>query len=142
MKTNAFKLLLGAALASLALTTATSNAQTQPPGDVVNGFDNATSGAANSTASWIYWYNPPGGGTATLDTSVFKTGTGSLRVHIPFTSVYRAVDQGAWFGNWDNIGAYDQSIVYDGTYFTNIECDVLMDPATPPTRTAVSGFSG
>ena len=93
MKTNAFKMLLGAALASLALTTANSNAQTQPPGDFVNGFDNATSGSAGSTASWIYWYN--GAGSVSLDTSVFKTGTGSLKVTIPFTLPYRTVDQGA-----------------------------------------------
>jgi hypothetical protein len=140
MKTNAFKMLLGAALASLAMTTATSNAQTQPPGDFVNGFDNATSGSANSTASWIYWYN--GAGTATLDTTVFKTGTGSLKVTVPFTLPYRAVDGAAWFGNWDNTGAYDTSIVYDGTYFTNIECDVLMDPSDPVSSNGDFGVIG
>jgi hypothetical protein len=140
MKTNAFKMLLGAALASLALTTATSNAQTQPPGDFVNGFDNATSGSAGSTASWIYWYN--GAGSVSLDTSVFKTGTGSLKVTIPFTLPYRTVDQGAWFGNWDNVGAYDTSIVYDGTYFTNIECDVLMSPSNPVSTNGDFGVLG
>ncbi|MGD0086441.1 MAG: hypothetical protein ABSC24_04855 [Verrucomicrobiota bacterium] len=140
MKTNAFKMLLGAALASLALTTANSNAQTQPPGDFVNGFDNATSGSAGSTASWIYWYN--GAGSVSLDTSVFKTGTGSLKVTIPFTLPYRTVDQGAWFGNWDNVGAYDTSIVYDGTYFTNIECDVLMSPSNPVSTNGDFGVLG
>jgi len=140
MKTNAFKMLLGAALASLALTTANSNAQTQPPGDFVNGFDNATSGSAGSTASWIYWYN--GAGSVGLDTSVFKTGTGSLKVTIPFTLPYRTVDQGAWFGNWDNVGAYDTSIVYDGTYFTNIECDVLMSPSNPVSTNGDFGVLG
>jgi len=133
-------MLLGAALASLAMTTATSNAQTQPPGDFVNGFDNATSGSAGSTASWIYWYN--GAGSVALDTTVFKTGTGSLKVTIPFTLPYRTVDGAAWFGNWDNTGAYDTSIVYDGTYFTNIECDVLMDPSDPVSSNGDFGVIG
>ena len=34
-----------------------SNAQTSPNGDWTDGFDNDTSGARHSTASWIYWYN-------------------------------------------------------------------------------------
>lgn len=133
-------MLLGAALASLALTSANSNAQTQPPGDFLNGFDNNTSGAANSTASWIYWYN--GAGTIGLDTAVKKTGAGSLKVTIPFTLPFRSPDQGVWFGNWDNVGAYDTTIVYDGTYFTNISCDILMDPSDPTNTDGSFGVLG
>src|ERR1700690_1671742 len=127
MKKNAFKMLLGAALASLAMTTANSDAQTQPPGDFLNGFDNSTSGGPNSTVSWMYWYN--GSGTVGLDTAVKKTGAGSLKITIPFTLPFRTPDQGAWFGNFDEIGSYDTSIVYDGTFFTNISYDLLFDPA-------------
>jgi hypothetical protein len=55
-----------------------SNAQTSPNGDYINGFDNSTSGADNSTAGAGYWFN--GAGTATLDTTVKNTGAGSLAV--------------------------------------------------------------
>src|SRR5690348_4704878 len=103
MKKNAFNLrlfqfptaLLGAALVCVALTATKSHAQTQPPGDFVNGFDNSTAGANDSIASWTYWYN--GAGATTLDTAVKKTGAGSLKVTIPFTLPYRTVDQGTWF---------------------------------------------
>ena len=140
MKKNAFKMLLGAALASLAMTTANSDAQTQPPGDFLNGFDNSTSGGPNSTVSWMYWYN--GSGTVGLDTAVKKTGAGSLKITIPFTLPFRTPDQGAWFGNFDEIGSYDTSIVYDGTFFTNISYDILMDPANPVSSNNDFGIVG
>jgi hypothetical protein len=140
MKKNIFKMLLGAALVSLGLTAQTSNAQTQPPGDFLNGFDNATSGGPNSTAGWIYWYN--GAGTVGLDTAVKNTGAGSLKVTIPFTLPFRTVDQAAFFGNWDEVGAYDTTIVYDGTFFTNISYDILMDPSDPVSSNGDFGTFG
>jgi len=148
MKKNSFNLrlfqfptaLLAAALVGFALTAATSHAQTQPPGDWTDGFDNSTSGAQDSTASWIYWYN--GAGTVSLDTTVKKTGAGSLKVTIPFTLPFRTPDQGTWFGNFDNTSAYDTTVVYDGTFFTNIECDILMDPHNPVSSNGDFGFVG
>jgi len=132
---------LGAVVVGLSLTATSSQAQTQPPGDWTDGFDNSTSGAQDSTASWIYWYN--GAGTVSLDTAVKKTGAGSLKVTIPFdTNGVVNVGQGAWFGNFDNVGAYDQNIVYDGTYFTNIECDILMDPSDPVSGSGDFGVIG
>jgi hypothetical protein len=122
--------LLGTALVGFALTAANSYAQTQPPGDWTDGFENSTIGAQDSTTAWIYWYN--GAGTVGLDTTVKKTGAGSLKVTIPFTLPYRTVDQGAWFGNFDNGQyPYNTDVTYDGTYFTNIEFDVLMNPGNP-----------
>ena len=130
MKKNTFKMLLGAAIASLALATANSYAQTQPPGDWLDGFDNSTAGAVNSTASWIYWYN--GSGSVALDTVTKLSGAGSLKVNIPFDNDgVTNVGEGAWFGNFDNTSAYDTTIVYNGTFFTNIEFDILMDPSDP-----------
>ena len=146
MKKNTLNLLRSSAgwlvtvVAGLSLTATSSQAQTQPPGDWTDGFDNSTSGAQDSTASWIYWYN--GAGTVSLDTAVKKTGAGSLKVTIPFTLPFRTPDQGTWFGNFDNTSAYDTSVVYDGTYFTNIECDVLMDPSDPVSSNGDFGVIG
>ena len=107
---------------------ASSNAQTSPNGDWTDGFDNDTSGAQDSTASWIYWYN--GSGTVSLDTTVKESGAGSLEVTIPFDNDGETnVGQGAWFGNFDNTQPYNSDIVYDGTQFTNIIFDILMDPS-------------
>ena len=131
---------LGAVVVGLSLTATSSQAQTQPPGDWTDGFDNSTSGAQDSTASWIYWYN--GAGTVSLDTAVKKTGAGSLKITIPFTLPFRTPDQGTSIGNFDNVGAYDQNIVYDGTYFTNIECDILMDPSDPVSSNGDFGVIG
>jgi len=136
---SAVPLLLSAVL--LALTTTKSEAQTQPPGDFINGFDNSTAGSVNSTASWIYWYN--GSGSVALDTATKLSGAGSLKVNIPFdTNGTVNVGQGAWFGNFDNNSAYDTTIVYDGTFFTNIECDVLMDPSDPVSASGDYGTMG
>jgi len=132
--------LLGAALVGLALSAANSYAQSQPPGDWTDGFDNSTAGAQDSTASWIYWYN--GAGTVSLDTTVKKTGAGSLKITIPFTLPFRTPDQGAWFGNFDNNMPYNTDIVYDGTYFTNIEFDVLMAANNPVSSNGDFGVLG
>jgi hypothetical protein len=126
-----------------------SNAQIAPTEDMVNGFDNDVTSAdynnnnptANSVDSWIYWYN--GGGTVGLDTTVFKDGGGSLKVTIPFTPTYRQIDQGAWFGNFmENDFPYDNTIVYDGTQFTNISFDIMMDPSDPISSTGDYGYIG
>jgi hypothetical protein len=105
-----------------------SNAQTSPNGDFVNGFDNSTSGVQDSTAGSGYWFN--GAGTVTLDTAVKKTGDGSLAVTIPFDNV-GSVDQGEWLINFDNANDFGTDIIYDGTQFTNIVFDILMDPSDP-----------
>jgi hypothetical protein len=132
---------MSSVLVGLALT-ASSYAQTQPNSDYLNQFNTTASGVDNSTASWIYWYN--GGGTVSLSTNdaANNPASGSLKVTIPFTSAYRAVDQGTWFGNWDAIGAYDTIIVYNGTYFTNLEFDIKMDPSDPLSAAGDYGVIG
>ena len=117
-----------------------SNAQTSPNGDFTDGFDNSTSGAQDSTAGWIYFYN--GAGTVVLDTTVTNGGAGSLKVTIPFTLPFRAVDQGTWFGNFDNTSAFNSDVVYDGTQFTNISFDIMMDPSDPMSANGDYGYIG
>ncbi len=108
----------------------TSLAQTSPTSDWTDGFDNSTLGSQDSTASWIYWYN--GAGSVSLDTTVMENGTGSLLVNIPFDNAGTAnIGQGVWFGNFDNSYPYNSDVVYDGTQFTNIVFDILMDPSDP-----------
>jgi hypothetical protein len=132
---------MSSVLVGLALT-ASSYAQTQPNSDYLNQFNTTASGVDNSTAGWTYWYN--GAGTLSLSTNdaANNPASGSLKVTIPFTSVYRHVDQGTWFGNWDAIGAYDTTIVYGGTYFTNLEFDIKMDPSDPLSAAGDYGFIG
>ena len=132
---------MSSVLVGLALT-ASSYAQTQPNSDYLNQFNTTASGVDNSTAGWTYWYN--GAGTLSLSTNdaANNPASGSLKVTIPFTSVYRAVDQGAWFGNWDAIAPYDTTIVYDGTYFTNLEFDIKMDPSDPLSAAGDYGVIG
>jgi hypothetical protein len=132
---------MSSVLVGLALT-ASSYAQTQPNSDYLNQFNTTASGVDNSTASWIYWYN--GAGTVSLSTNdaANNPASGSLKITIPFTSVYRTVDGGAWFGNWDNASAYDTTIVYDGTYFTNLEFDIMMTTNDPVSATGDYGVIG
>lgn len=132
---------MSSVLVGLALT-ASSYAQTQPNSDYLNQFNTTASGVDNSTAGWTYWYN--GVGTVSLSTNdaANNPASGSLKVTIPFTSVFRAVDQGAWFGNWDAIAPYDTTIVYDGTYFTNLEFDIKMDPSDPLSAAGDYGVIG
>jgi hypothetical protein len=120
--------------------TFSSQAQTSPSGDFTDGFDNNTSSTQDSTAGWAYFYN--GAGTVGLDTTVKDTGAGSLKVTIPFTSTFRQVDQGTWFGNFDNNSAFDSDVVYDGTQFTNISFDIMMDPSDPISPTGDYGYIG
>jgi hypothetical protein len=122
--------LLATLVTTLFLGVLDGQAQTTPNGDFTDGFDNDTVGVQDSAASWTYWYN--GSGTVELDNSVFKTGTGSLEVNIPFDNDGDAnVGQGAWFGNFDNSYPYDSDVVYAGSDFTNIVFDILMDPSDP-----------
>jgi hypothetical protein len=115
----AWFLLLGTAL--------TSGAATFLQGSYTNSFDTST-----SVASWITWYglgfnNNPMTWDGTMDAGN-NPSSGSLQVVLPFTSTR---DTGVWFGTFGNMGAYDKSVLLDGTLYTNISVDVHVDPSTP-----------
>ncbi len=97
-----------------------------PTDSYTNTFDSSTQ------PSWIYWYGLGYGNTpitwdGTMDAQS-NVNSGSLLIQLPFGA---GGDQAVWFGTFANHGIYDGSIVYDGTFFTNIEFDIFVDPSSP-----------
>src|SRR3989442_2226212 len=117
-------LLAGAALLGAAVSSYGQGST--PTSNYTNSFD-----AANSTASWIYWYGLAYGNTPmTWDSAVDAgSGSGSLQVYLPFASTNS--DQSVFFGTFHNQYGYDGTTIYDGTKFTNITFDLRFTNSVP-----------
>jgi hypothetical protein len=93
-----------------------------------------TFASASSLASWIYWYDIINGSAVAWDGSMdaaTNSGSGSMKVSIPWPITSTNGDQQLWFGTWDNGYGYDASTVKDGTFITNIGFDIYVDPSSP-----------
>jgi hypothetical protein len=120
---------MGFALAILALPgiVSTSHGQAPPPTDsITNSFPNDGS----QPHSWIYWYGWNAGNSAIAWDGTKDAGndpnSGSLMITLPMTNN----NQQVWFGTFQNTSPYSGGVVYDGTFFTNIDFDILMDPSS------------
>jgi hypothetical protein len=133
------------ALAALALVASTSQTQAQfPQGNYVNNFavgaNTAPFSGSGSVASWIYWYNQPGGNTpmtndVTTPDPLGGAGAGSLEVFSPFPPADGPHDQNVFFGTFGNGGGYDFSVTANLLNFDTISFDVYVNPTnqvTPP----------
>lgn len=112
-------------LAATALCATASEAYAQLTQSYANDFNTAA-----SVASWIYWYDVESGNLTwdgTMDANN-NTNSGSLEVSIPWVGTG---DQQLWFGTWDNQYGYDTSVLMNGTFITNISCDIHVDPSSP-----------
>jgi hypothetical protein len=89
---------------------------------------------SGSVASWIYWYNTPGGNLAmTNDISLDQQGlstSGCLVYWFPWATTNNT--QNLIFGTFDNGYGYDRSIEADLTSYTNISFWIRADPSTAP----------
>ncbi|HTR41603.1 MAG TPA: hypothetical protein VMH87_08315 [Pseudomonadales bacterium] len=126
-------------LAVLALLGSTLQSQAQfPQGSYTNNF--ATGGntspfaGSGSVASWIYWYNTPGGNApvtndVTTPDPLGGAGAGSLQVYSPFTA---AGTQNLFFGTFGNGGGYDFSLEVNLLNFTNVAFDIYVGTNNVP----------
>jgi hypothetical protein len=131
------------ALAGLALAASigASQAQTFITTSYTNNFDVGTNTAnfagSGSVASWIYWYNTPGGNSPmTNDVSEDhnnNSASGSLQVVSPFLGVPGTQD--VFFGTFNNGGGYDFSERANLTLYTNITFYIRMEPGVAPRQT-------
>jgi hypothetical protein len=108
-----------------------------PQGSYTNNF--ATGGnvspfaGSGSVASYIYWYDTPGGGAfitndVTHPDPFAGAGAGSLEVRTPFTTG----NQDVFFGTFGNGGQYDFSTVVNLLNFTNVAFDLYVGTNNAP----------
>jgi hypothetical protein len=133
-------------LAVLALIGSTLQSQAQfPVGSYTNNF--ATGGATNpfagsgSVASWIYWYNTPGGNSpVTNDVTTPDPnggpGAGSLKIYSPFTP---SGTQNLFFGTFDNEYGYDFNIEVNLLNFSTVSFDIYVGTNNAPTSSGNFG---
>jgi hypothetical protein len=129
-----------AALVGLALAASIgiSRAQFSQGETYTNNFDigaNTTNfSGSGSVASWIYWYNTPGGNLGmTNDISLDQQGlstSGSLTYWFPWATANNT--QNLIFGTFDNAYGYDRSVNADLTSYSNISFWIRADPSTAP----------
>jgi hypothetical protein len=133
------------ALAALALVASTSQTQAQfPQGSYTNNF--ATGGntapffGSGSVASWIYWYNTPGGNSAvtndvTTPDTLAGAGAGSLEIYCPFSAEngFGSTNhtQNLFFGTFGNGGGYDFSQEVNLLNFDTVSFDVFVNATNP-----------
>jgi len=136
--TNPIRLCI--ALATAALLGAATTSEAQFLSDTyTNTFDaggNTTPFAGSgSVASWIYWYNTPGGNTPiTNDVAMDANGnpnSGSLQVDSPFPAVNPGDNQNVFFGTFGNRFGYDFDTRADLTKYTTITFDIHFETNTP-----------
>jgi hypothetical protein len=139
------RLLLFLALVALMGTTFQSRAQF-PQGSYTNNFatggNTAPFSGSGSVASWIYWYNTPGGNTPmTNDPAVADTlagpGAGSLEVYTPFTNTNTTQD--VFFGTFGNGGGYDFSQEISLLNFSTVSFDIYVGTNNTPTSSGNFG---
>jgi hypothetical protein len=129
-----------AALIGLALAASigTSHAQFTQGETYTNNFDigaNTTNfSGSGSVASWIYWFNTPGGNLGmtndiSLDQQNLST-SGSLTYWFPWATNNNT--QNLIFGTFDNAYGYDRSVNADLTSYSNISFWIRADPSTAP----------
>ena len=121
------------------LGSASIQAQTFLTDSYTNTFDlggNTSSfSGSGSVASWIYWYNTPGGNTPMtcfygLDADGHTTTSGCLEVDSPFGPTIN--NQNVFFGTFGNGGGYDFSVRANFLNYSNITFKVMMAPGIPP----------
>jgi hypothetical protein len=120
-------------LALLALIGSTLQSQAQfPLGSYTNNFAVGSNtnpfAGSGSVASWIYWYNTPGGNSPiTNDVNTPDPnggpGAGSLEVFNPFGP---SGTQNVFFGTFGNGGGYDFSVEVNLLNFTNVAFDIYV----------------
>jgi hypothetical protein len=90
--------------------------------------------APSDIASWMVWWGPPNpmlGWDDTMDAGG-DPNSGSLKVSEAFTGV--PGEQFMVFGTLANRWVWDDGIVLDGTRYTNLVLDLVVDSSTHPTR--------
>jgi hypothetical protein len=139
--------LLAAACGLLLLgSAAQSQAQTFITESYTNTFDvgaNAEPFAGSgSVASWIYWFNTPGGNTPMTNDVTMDAGndpsSGSLLVVSPFTNS----TQNVFFGTFGNQWGYDFGTRADLTKYTNVTFDIRVDTNMVPNGSGNFGNIG
>lgn len=124
-------------------------AQTFLQGTYTNDFDlggNTSSfSGSGSVASWIYWYNTPGGNTPMtcvygLDADGNTNTSGCLEVDSPFTG--GAQPQNVFFGTFDNEYGYDFNERANFLLYSNITFKIMVAPGIPPDNTGNFGNIG
>jgi len=136
-------------LALLALIGSTWESQAQfPVGSYTNNFANGGNTSpfdgSGSVASWIYWFNTPGGNlpitndVTTVDPNA-GPGTGSLEVYTPFTA---AGTQNVFFGTFDNQYGYDFTEEINLDNFSELSFDIYVGTNNIPNTDGNFGTLG
>jgi hypothetical protein len=98
------------------------------------GTNTANFSGSGSVASWIYWFNIPGGNLAMTNDVSMDAGnsatSGSLIYSVPWATASNTQD--VIFGTFGNTGGYDTGVSGDMTSYDNINFFVRVDPSTAP----------
>jgi hypothetical protein len=125
-------------LALLALIGSTLQSHAQfPQGSYTNNFstggNTAPFAGSGSVASWIYWYNTPGGNSpitndVTTPDPYGGPDAGSLEVYSPFYGYDTSTNhtQNLFFGTFDNEYGYDFSVTANLLNFSTVSFDVYV----------------
>jgi hypothetical protein len=129
-------------LALLALIGSTLQSQAQfPQGNYQNNFavgaNTSPFAGSGSGASWIYWYNTPGGNSpitndVTTPDPAGGAGAGSLQIFSPFLPNTTNETQNVFFGTFGNGGGYDFSQEVNLLNFTNVAFDIYVGTNNQP----------
>jgi hypothetical protein len=136
-------------LALLALMGLTLQSQAQfPQGSYTNNFANGGNtspfSGSGSVASWIYWYNTPGGNSpitndVTTPDPNGGTGAGSLEVYNPFGA---SGTQNVFFGTFDNEYGYDFNVLVNLANFSTVSFDIYVGTNNTPNTDGNFGSLG
>jgi hypothetical protein len=152
MKKPIFNLRAFLILCAFVLACSTIRTQAQfPVGSYTNDFavgaNVAPFSGSGSVASWIYWYNQPGGnlpmtntleggtstGTGGLADPFAPEGAGALEVENPFAGLTgtngSGTGQDVFFGTFGNGGGYDFSTEVSLDHFDTINFDIYVGPS-------------
>ena len=140
------------ALAVLALVATTSQTKAQfPLGSYTNNFatggNTAPFANSGSVASWIYWYDHPGGNIqitndVTTPDTLGGAGAGSLEVFNNFAPADGPHDQNIFFGTFGNIKGYDFSVTANLLNFDTISFDVYVNTTNQVSSPALPDANG
>jgi len=136
---------LSFAAATVLLGLTTGQAQTFITDSYTNSFGlggNTADFTGGSAASWIYWFNTPGGNAPItvkygLDANNQTSTSGCLEIDSPFGA---SGTQNVFFGTFGNQYGYDFSKRANMVNYTNITFDLMMAPGIQP-RTNNSGVA-
>jgi len=139
MNVKPIKAWVGLALAAITLGVAvTSQATTFLTTAYTNSFPIGTNTAdfsgSGSVASWVYWYNTPGGNALMscdvgMDAGNQTSSSGCLEMDSPFLGIPDT--QNIIFGTFDNQYPYDFDVVANLINYSTISFDILVPPGTP-----------